>query len=38
MQGSDDSDPLLSDVDATVRKMPLWKLQTIGSERVEFLP
>ena len=37
MQGSDDWDPLLSDVDATVRKMPLWKLQTIGSERVEFL-
>ena len=24
-------------VEATVRKMPLWKLQTVGSERLEFL-
>jgi hypothetical protein len=28
---------LLSRVEQTVRIMPLWKLQTVGSERVEFL-
>lgn len=28
---------LVTKVDATLRKMPLWKLQTVGSEAVEFL-
>jgi len=28
---------LLSRVEQTVRKMPLWKLQTVGTERLEFL-
>jgi hypothetical protein len=28
---------LVSDVDSTVRMMPLWKLQTVGNERIEFL-
>jgi 5-methylcytosine-specific restriction endonuclease McrA len=28
---------LLSEVGATVQHMPLWKLQTVGTERVEFL-
>lgn len=28
---------LVSDVDKTVRRMPLWKLQTVGNERLEFL-
>ena len=28
---------LLSQVEQTVRKMPLWKLQTVGTERLEFL-
>jgi hypothetical protein len=29
--------PLVRDVDAVVRKMPLWRLQTFGIEQVEFL-
>ncbi|QDT10771.1 HNH endonuclease [Stieleria marina] len=29
--------PLLRQVDDTVRKMPLWKLQTVGSESFDFL-
>lgn len=28
---------LVAEVDAVVRKMPLWKLQTVGAERLEFL-
>lgn len=28
---------ILSRVEQTIRKMPLWKLQTVGSERLEFL-
>lgn len=28
---------LVADVDVTLRKMPLWKLQTIGGDAVEFL-
>ena len=28
---------LLKDVAEVVRKMPLWKLQTVGNERLEFL-
>jgi 5-methylcytosine-specific restriction endonuclease McrA len=28
---------LLADVDQVVRTMPLWKLQTVGNERMEFL-
>ena len=28
---------LVSEVDAVVRVMPLWKLQTVGSERLDFL-
>jgi 5-methylcytosine-specific restriction endonuclease McrA len=30
-------DPLVRDVDSVVRKMPLWRLQTCGTEQVEFL-
>jgi hypothetical protein len=29
--------PLLKEVDETVRQMPLWKLQTVGDERLDFL-
>ncbi|MXX68127.1 MAG: HNH endonuclease [Gemmatimonadales bacterium] len=32
-----DWDNLRRRVEQTVRKMPLWKLQTVGSERLEFL-
>ena len=28
---------LVSDVDKTVRTMPLWKLQTVGNQKLEFL-
>jgi hypothetical protein len=33
----DEWDPLVRDVDAVVRTMPLWRLQTFGTEQVEFL-
>ncbi|MDE2764454.1 MAG: hypothetical protein OXQ94_10155 [Gemmatimonadota bacterium] len=32
-----DWDDLRRTVERTVRKMPLWKLQTVGSERLDFL-
>jgi hypothetical protein len=34
---SDRWSSLVGDVDHVVRTMPLWKLQTVGSERLEFL-
>jgi len=34
---SDRWSSLVGDVDYVVRTMPLWKLQTVGSERLEFL-
>ena len=37
LETSDDWPLLLRTVEDTVRKMPLWKLQTIGDERVELL-
>jgi hypothetical protein len=30
-------DRLVREVDRTVQKMPLWKLQTVGEERLDFL-
>jgi hypothetical protein len=37
VERSDGWPRLVRTVEDTVRKMPLWKLQTIGDERVEFL-
>jgi hypothetical protein len=37
VERSEDWPRLVRTVEETVRKMPLWKLQTIGDERVEFL-
>jgi hypothetical protein len=35
--GSDSWSNLIAGVDQVVRKMPLWKLQTVGDERLDFL-
>ncbi len=37
VEGSPEWPRLLRDVEDVVRKMPLWRLQTMGDERVEFL-
>jgi 5-methylcytosine-specific restriction endonuclease McrA len=37
LESSDDWRGVLGRVERTVRTMPLWKLQTVGTERLEFL-
>jgi 5-methylcytosine-specific restriction endonuclease McrA len=37
VEGSDAWPGLLRNVESTVRRMPLWKLQTVGSRRLDFL-
>jgi 5-methylcytosine-specific restriction endonuclease McrA len=36
-QASDRWSELVTEIDGVVRTMPLWKLQTVGNERLEFL-
>jgi len=36
-QRTEDWRTLVSQVDAVIRKMPLWKLQTVGQDRLDFL-
>jgi len=37
VEGSDAWPSLLEDVERTVHRMPLWKLQTVGSRKLDFL-